>query len=238
MYASSISSRRPLVSHAGRFGLNAGAEVGAVPSLDGGRTDWPLEGGRLPAGAGVARDLVMGPTLFDNLPADTIRLFAAAIGRAAGPRGPGPTVLESGFLAVVLAVKFALTLRVITVGLAANCFGAAALSASVILFEAGCVMPVSAILRFAPPPKTACDAGPLGPTRWDVVSSSSSWSPKTGGARGARPRIEGLLIIGLSGDFVCRWRMFGDFSAKGILLGDILEGCDGCGSRESCNKSG
>jgi len=245
-----MSSRRPFVSHAGRFALKEGAEeAGVVPSRDGGRAESPLEGGRCVAGAGVARDLVVGPTLFDNPPADTTRLLGAAMGRAAGVlAAPGPTVLESPFLvAGVLALRLALTLRVIPVvpGLAANCFGTAALSARVIRFEAGGLIPVSAILRFAPPPRGAIagSARVSGPTRWEVVNgSSTSWIAKMG-AGGAGPRMEGRLSGDLAGDLagdlqgetMCCWKMLGDFSVRGILLGDAILDV-GCGRRESCGK--
>jgi hypothetical protein len=45
--------------------------------------------------------------------------------------------------------------------------------------------------------------------------------------------LKGDLTGDLGGEAVCCWNMFGDFSARAILLGDaILE--VGCGRRESC----
>jgi hypothetical protein len=225
--------------------VDAEAEIGAVPSRDGGRVDSPREGGRCVAGAAVARDLVVGPTLFDNPPADTTRLLGAAIGRAPSALpAPGPTVLERPFLvAGVLVFRLALTLRAIpgVPGFAANCFGAAALSARVIRFDAGGLIPVSAILRFAPPARGAIGGGSAklgGPMRWDVVSgSSTSRIAKMGAGPRMEGRLSGDLAGDLTGDFggeaVCCWNMLGDFSVRGILLGDAILDV-GCGRRESC----
>ena len=213
-YASSISSRRPFVSHAGRFGFTATFLI-LPPSLEGEREDSdPLDGGRL-FGAGVARvALATGPRLFDN-PADTIRLLGAAIARVAGALVLDNAGLTGGSL-------FELALLVIIEGFAANCFGAAALSARVILFVAGGFNPVSGSLRFAPPPSVV-----LGAMRWDVVNGKSSGRERMGGG----PRMEGRLIIGEpSGEVRVRW-ILGDFSARTILLGDAI--FEGCGSRES-----
>ena len=219
-YASSISSSRPFVSHAGRFGFAATVLL-LPPSLEGVREDSDaLDGGRL-FGAGVARvvALVPGPMLFDN-PADTIRLLGAAIGRVVGALAPGPIVLDNAGLTG--GGLFELTLLVITEGFAANCFGATALSARVILFEAGGFNPVSGSLRLAPPPSVLLEA-----TRWDVVNGSSSGREKIGGG----PRMEGRLRNReTSGDVRVRW-ILGDFSARGILLGDAI--FEGCGSRDS-----
>lgn len=225
--------------------VDAEAEAGAVPSREGGRADSPREGGRCVARAGVARDLVVGPTLFDNPPADTTRLLGAAIARAPSALpAPGPIVLERPFLPVgVLVFRFALTLRVtpIVPGLAANCFGATARSARVIRFDAGGLIPVSALLRFAPPARGAIAGGSAKSgalTRWDVVSgSSTSWIANMGAGPKMEGRLSGDLKGDLTGDFggeaVCCWNMFGDFSARAILLGDaILE--VGWGRRESC----
>lgn len=217
-YASSISSRRPLVSHAGRFGFGPPL-LTILPCIDGECSD-PLDGERL-FGAGVARvvALVPGPILFDN-PADTILFLGAAIDRAAGAFAPGPIVLDN--LGLTGGSLFELTLRVINEGFAANCFGAAALSARVILFAAGGFNPVSGSLRFAPPPRVV-----LGAMRWDVVNGNSSGREKIGGG----PRMEGRLKVGeASGEIRVRW-ILGDFSAKGILLGDAI--FEGCGSRDS-----
>ena len=112
-------------------------------------------------------------------------------------------------------------------GFAANCFGAAALSARVILFAAGGFSPVSGSLRFAPPARVVAAVVVVnaeGAMRWDVRRGSSLWRGGAGRKRegGPGPRIEGLSRMGevLGGDI-----MFGDFSARGILLGEaILEG--------------
>lgn len=105
-------------------------------------------------------------------------------------------------------------------GLAANCFGAAALSARVILLAAGGFNPVSGSFRFAPP-ANGCAA------RWEVVNGFSGIEKIGGG-----PRIEGRLRIGESVGEVCVRRMFGDFSARGSLLGDAI--FESVGSRDSC----
>jgi hypothetical protein len=130
---------------------------------------------------------------------------------------PGPTVLARAACRVVGLVVLMyeeLTLRVIVDGLAANCFGATALSARVIRLAAGCFKPVSWSLRFAPP---SVGAGKGGAMRWDVVNGSSGIDGAGGG-----PRIEGRLRTGeQSGEKgVLVRRMLGLFSAKGILLGD------------------
>ena len=111
-------------------------------------------------------------------------------------------------------------------GFAANCLGAAALSARVILFAAGGFSPVSGSLRFAPPARVVAVGGGIieGAMRWDVRNGSSISSGGAGNRRevGAGPRIEGLLRIG---EVIVGDTMFVDFSARGILLGEaILEG--------------
>ena len=134
-YASSISSRRPFVSQAGRFGFALG--FGPAPSLDGGRdTSDPLDTGRAVALLRVAGALVPGPTLFD-IPAETTRLGATGV-LAVGGFAPGPMVLERVFR-VAGPVFGTVVLRDIgsATGLAANCFGATALSARVIRFAGG-----------------------------------------------------------------------------------------------------
>jgi hypothetical protein len=108
-------------------------------------------------------------------------------------------------------------------GFAANCLGAAALSARVVLFAAGGFSPVSGSLRFAPPARVVVTMPVEGATRWEARRGSST---ERAGAnekeRGAGPRIEGLLRVG---EIVVGDTMFGDFSARGILLGEaILEG--------------
>ena len=217
-YASSISSRRPLVSQAGRFGL-AAALLTFRPSLDEGEYSDAVDGGLF--GAGVARvvALVPGPMLFDN-PADTTLLLGAAIDRVVGAFAPGPMVLDNDGLTG--GSLFEATLLVINEGFAANCFGAAALSARVILFAAGGFNPVSGSLRLAPPPSEV-----LGAMRCDVVNKNSSGRAKLGGG----PRMEGRLRVGKASgeDRVC-W-ILGDFSVRGILLGDAI--FEGCGSRDS-----
>ena len=105
-------------------------------------------------------------------------------------------------------------------GFAAGCFGAAALSARAILFAAGGFNPVSGSLRFAPTVRVFDNVE--GATRWDARRGSSR---STGGTKerteGAGSRIEGRL----SSAEVVGDKMFGDFSARGILLGEaILDG--------------
>jgi len=79
---------------------------------------------------------------------------------------------------------------------AANCFGATALSARVILFAAGGFSPVSGSLRFAPPARVVGIAV-VGATRWDVRRGSSIWREVAyEKEEGAGPRIEGLLRRG------------------------------------------
>jgi len=144
-----------------------------------------------------------------------MRLLGAAIGLAVGVRALGPTLAAIAFLVMGIdnATFPELTLRVIVVGgRDASCLGAAALSARVIRFAAGGLRPVSASFRFAPP---MLEAGAEGAMSWDAVRRSSLFEG------GGGPRIEGRLRIGeVGGEVVLVRRMFGDFSPKGILLGE------------------
>lgn len=186
-----------------------------APSRDGGlEVSDPREGGRA---AGVARltgALTPRPTLLD-IPPEATRLLGTAMGLLVGGFEPGPTVLASAAFRVVglpVVICEELTLRVIVDGLAANCFGAAALSARVIRFAAGGFKPVSWSLRFAPP-REAVGRGAI---RWDVVKGSSGIEGTGGG-----PRIEGRLRTGEeAGEVVIVRRILGLFSPNGILLGD------------------
>jgi len=208
-----MSSNRPLVSQAGRFGF-AATDVLVGPSLEGGRSDSPLDGGLEAALVFLAP----GPILLDNPAPEATRLLGLAMGRA-GAR-VGPTVLANGFLVVRAGRAEELTLRVIVpgTGLAAGFLGAAALSARVILLVAGGFKPVSWSLRLAPPTapgwvvrRVTLNNG--GATSCEVVNGSS------GIEAGGGPRIDGLLIIGeTSGEVV--WGMLGDFSANGTLDGE------------------
>ena len=136
-----------------------------------------------------------------------------AKGRVAGAFAPGPIVLERALRAV--GPVTAVALPEIVAGLEANCFGAAALSVSVIRFGAGGFNPVSGSCRFAPPPRL------LGATSCEALSGSSLTE---GGA--GELRIDGRLRTGESGGEIVRVRnVFGDLSVRGIFDGDgIFEG--------------
>jgi hypothetical protein len=101
--------------------------------------------------------------------------------------------------------------------------GAAALSARVILFAAGGFSPVSGSLRFAPLARVVVAMPVEGTTRCDARRGSSTARAEANEKEGgAGPRIEGLLRMG---EVIVGDTMFGDFSARGILLGEaILEG--------------
>lgn len=207
-----------MVSQAGLFSFAAtGVFVG--PSLDGGRSDSPLDGG---LDAALVFRCAAGPTLFDN-PPDATRPLGFAIGLT-GAFAPGPTVLDSGFLGAPRVGRTdELTLRAMVPvpgagGRAAGFRGAVALSARVMRFAAGGLRPVSWSLRLAPPIVADWvvrrEALNTGGASWEVVSGSS------GIEGGAGPRMEGLLNGEPKGEVI---RMiFGDLSASTTLEGDAI----------------